>query len=72
MITLQLLEYKLLDKPVLYLSDFFERNRGAYYDALIRVTNSHDIDQWIRFFLTGIIETAQKSKSTFTQKAHLS
>jgi len=67
LITLQLIEYKLLDKPVLYLSDFFERNRGSYYDALNRVTNSHDMDQWLRFFLTGVIETAQKSKSTFTQ-----
>jgi Fic family protein len=67
LITLQLLEYNLLEKPVLYLSDFFERNRGAYYDALIRVTNSHNMDQWIRFFLTGVIETAKRSKSTFTQ-----
>lgn len=67
LITLQLIEYKLLDKPVLYLSDFFERNRGSYYDALIRVTNSHDMDHWLRFFLTGVIETAQKSKNTFTQ-----
>ncbi len=67
LITLQLIEYRLLDKPVLYISDFFERNRGSYYDALNRVTNSHDMDQWLRFFLTGVIETAQKSKSTFTQ-----
>src|SRR5438105_3280491 len=34
LITLYLVSHKLLAKPSLYLSDYFERNKGAYYDAL--------------------------------------
>lgn len=71
LITLQLLEAKLLDKPILYISDFFERNRGAYYDALARVTLSNDIDHWLRFFLTGIIETTKNSKTAFNKIGRL-
>lgn len=33
LITLHLIELGLLQKPTLYLSDYFERNKGAYYDA---------------------------------------
>ena len=35
-IPLYLMNYGLLTKPSLYLSDFFDRNRGSYYDALIK------------------------------------
>ncbi|MEC8009790.1 MAG: Fic family protein [Pseudomonadota bacterium] len=65
MITLYLVSKELLHKPSLYLSDFFERNRGAYYDALTGVRTSNNIIHWIKFFLTAIIETADKSKKTF-------
>lgn len=49
----------------MYLSDFFERNRGAYYNALTAVRASNDIEHWIKFFLTGVSETAAGSKQTF-------
>lgn len=65
LITLYLVSRGLLRKPSLYLSDFFERNRGSYYDALTRVRMSNDISHWVIFFLSAIIETAGKGKSTF-------
>lgn len=65
MITLYLVEKEILKKPILYLSDFFERNRTLYYDNLTRVREKNDLLQWFKFFLVGIIETAKNSISTF-------
>ena len=65
LITLYLVEKNILKKPVLYLSDFFERNRNLYYSNLMRVREQNDIGQWFKFFLVGIIETAKSSIHTF-------
>ncbi len=65
LITLYLVDKDILKKPILYLSDFFERNKNLYYDNLMKVRTKNDIVQWFKFFLVGIIETAQKGVETF-------
>lgn len=65
LITLYLLDKGLLQKPTLYLSEFFERNRRDYYDNLMRVREKNDLRTWLEFFLVGVIETTESSISTF-------
>ncbi|NNM73585.1 Fic/DOC family N-terminal domain-containing protein [Enterovirga aerilata] len=62
---LYFISHDLLDKPSLYLSDFFERHRAHYYDALMRVRLADDLGHWVRFFLTGVAETATKGRDVF-------
>jgi Fic family protein len=65
MITLYLVSKGILKKPILYLSDFLERNRTNYYDNLMRVREKNSLSQWLKFFLVGIIETANSGIKTF-------
>jgi len=64
-IILQLIEQKILNQPTLYLSAFFEKNKGLYYDSLTIVRQTNNLEQWIKFFLTGVVETAKGSQETF-------
>ncbi|MEM9158420.1 MAG: Fic family protein [Verrucomicrobiota bacterium] len=65
LITLYLVNKGLLQHPCLYLSSHLEKNRAAYYDALMQVRQSNDLGHWLRFFLVAVIETAQASIETF-------
>ena len=55
LITLYLVNKGILKRPILYLSDFFERNRTLYYDNLQRVRTHNDINQWLSFFLPVLL-----------------
>lgn len=65
MIALYLADFKLLHKPALYLSDYFERNKTAYIDSLMAVREKDDLKSWLIFFLFGIKETAENSIKVF-------
>lgn len=53
-----------LAEPTLYLSLFFKRNRQTYYDLLQRVREDGVWEDWVEFFLTGVIETAENAVAT--------
>jgi Fic family protein len=67
MISLYLASEKLLVKPALYLSDYFERNKTAYVDHLMAVRQGHHMREWIIFFLHGIKETAENAIGVFKE-----
>lgn len=64
-IPLYLVSKGILQKPILYLSNFFEKNRKLYYENLTLVREKNDINQWFKFFLVGIIQTAESGIITF-------
>ncbi len=65
LITLSLISQNILHSPTLYLSEFFEKNRIHYYTNLMHVSIRHDMEQWLKFFLVGIVETATTAMNTF-------
>jgi len=53
-----------LTKPLLYLSYFFKKRRQEYYDRLSLVRENGDYEQWVSFFLTGVIEISDSAIDT--------
>lgn len=60
LITLYLVSKGILKRPILYLSDYLESHRRSYYDKIMNVRFADDVSGWVKFFLEGIIETAEK------------
>lgn len=67
LIPLYLVSNGLLNKPSLYLSDFIERNKSLYYESLTFVRTQNNLNGWLKFFLTAVIETAKSGVDTFKQ-----
>lgn len=66
MITLFLVSEGILDKPLLYPSLYFEKNKSLYYDNLSNVRTKNDMLQWIKYFLVGIEQSAAKAVETLS------
>jgi len=67
LITLYLISNKIIEKPILYLSDFFEKHKGLYYDNLTTVRTKNDLTQWIKFFLEAINQTSEIAAQSLKQ-----
>jgi len=64
LITFYLYWKKVLHKPLLYLSYYFKRHRQEYYDRLSMVRQNGDYEQWLTFFLKGVVDTADSALDT--------
>lgn len=64
LITFYLCQQKVLDRPLLYLSDFFKKYRQEYYDRLNVFHEKDDIENWLKFFLEGVDVTARQAVET--------
>ena len=51
-------------EPLLYLSLYFKENRAEYYECLQRVRFDGDWEQWLRFFMRGVLEVSQQAVET--------
>lgn len=66
LITLYLVSEKILEKPLLYLSAFFEKNKSLYYDNLTRVREKNDLLHWLKYLLVGIAQTSEQAVETLS------
>lgn len=71
LITLFLMEKKVLTTPALYISYFLKKNRIEYYDRMTEVRNKGNYEQWIRFFLTAILESSEDAIRTINELTNL-
>jgi len=71
LITLFLIEKKLLSYETLYISYFLKRNRIEYYDRLTEVRKKGNYEQWIKFFLLAVYESAQDAINTIDELVKL-
>lgn len=67
LITLYLLQQKVLSTPAIYISYFLKRNRIEYYDRMTEVRKKGDYEQWLKFFLQAIYESAEDAISAINQ-----
>ena len=71
LITLFLMEKKVLSTPALYISYFLKKNRIEYYDRMNEVRLKGKYEQWIKFFLEAVYESAKDAIETIDKLTSL-
>ncbi len=67
LITLYLASKGIMKMPLLYTSDFFEKNKIAYIDKLTLTREKNDLLGWIHFFLLGVEQTAGRATNSLQE-----
>lgn len=67
LILLYLMEQRLIEKPVIYISYFLKKNQIEYYDRISEVRRTGNFEQWIRFFLEAVSKAASDSLEAIRQ-----
>lgn len=67
LITLYMVQEKILAQPLLYLSTYFEKRKDLYYDNLNSVRVNNDMTHWIKYFLVGVEQTAALASQTLSK-----
>ena len=67
LITLFLMEKKVLSTPALYISCFLKKNRVEYYDRMTEVRAKGNYEQWVTFFLRALLESAEDATATIDE-----
>jgi len=62
MIPLMLIQRKALPQPLLYLSAYFEQRRSEYYEHLLQISQTGDLEPWLRFFFEGVKQQARDAE----------
>ena len=71
LITLYLMEKKVLSTPAFYVSYFLKKNRIEYYDRMSEVRRNGNYEQWIKFFLLALSEAAEDATETIDKLIEL-
>jgi len=71
LVILFLMERKVISSPVLYISYSLKRNRTEYYDRMMLVREKGEYEQWVRFFLTAVLEAANDAIETIDKLVSL-
>lgn len=61
------MEKKVLSTPALYISYFLKKNRVEYYDRMTEVRVKGNYEQWVKFFLLALIESAEDATATIDE-----
>ena len=71
LITLFLIEKKVISCPALYISYFLKMNRIEYYDRMSQVRKNGDYEQWVLFFLQALADSSSDAIDTIDKLTKL-